>query len=92
MDVFLPKNSYRLYNTSEALWTLFPYDYCSITHNQPGDYAVSGTQVFTVKAPPQAIPKLDQLSNIDCQILSMIYQCDKSLCPPRKFAAFDGNI
>ncbi|OQV17552.1 hypothetical protein BV898_08323 [Hypsibius exemplaris] len=75
-------NAYRFYNGSEANWALFPYDYCSITHNQPSDYANSGTQGFTVISDPKAIPKLDKISNTDCKLLSMIYSCPAANCDP----------
>ncbi|OQV17553.1 hypothetical protein BV898_08324 [Hypsibius exemplaris] len=75
-------NAYRLYQTNEAYWLLFPYDYCSITHNQVKDYANAGTNGFNIINDPKAIPKLDRISNTDCKLLSLIYSCPASNCDP----------
>lgn len=72
------QNSYRKYEVTEAYWERYPYDYCSITHNQPRDYAVPGTVGFTVVNNPPAIPKWDVLSTSDCKIIGTIYNCPTS--------------
>ncbi|GAU88355.1 hypothetical protein RvY_01066 [Ramazzottius varieornatus] len=72
--------AYQTYPAAEVHITC-PYDYCSITHNQPTDFAaVNGTEVFTVKEAPYFIPKLDQLSTCDCQQLKALYGCDPATC------------
>ena len=69
-------------------WTLakafYPYDYCSVTHNQQEVFAKPGKQAFIVLDPPYRIPVLDQFSEVDCKELSEVYSCDASKCDPRK--------
>ncbi|GAV06301.1 hypothetical protein RvY_16315 [Ramazzottius varieornatus] len=78
------QSAYTMYPTdgSQAFWGRFPYDYCSITHNQPGDFALPNTAAFTMPAgaSPSFIPKLDRLSLTDCKLLNMLYGCDSSAC------------
>ncbi|XP_055354860.1 uncharacterized protein LOC129600392 [Paramacrobiotus metropolitanus] len=75
-------STYRRYSTDEAYWQLFPYDYCSITHNQPTDYAMAGTVAFSVAAGarPGCVPALNTISNTDCRLISLMYQCNTSQC------------
>ncbi|XP_055354858.1 nuclear pore complex protein DDB_G0274915-like [Paramacrobiotus metropolitanus] len=82
---------FTVYTDSQAYWGRFGYDYCSITHNQPTDYAKPGTVVFTVPAgrpnSPGCIPKLNNISNTDCQLISMFYGLNPGLCLPLNCAA-----
>ncbi|OQV14385.1 Soluble calcium-activated nucleotidase 1 [Hypsibius exemplaris] len=74
--------AYTKYSTTEAYWSLFPYDYCSITHNQPSDFAAPGTDAFTV-VPGNVVTKMPTvcgLSLIDCKGISMMYGCESSQC------------
>ncbi|XP_055338798.1 uncharacterized protein LOC129588547 [Paramacrobiotus metropolitanus] len=80
-------NAYRKYGTNEAYWALYPYDFCSITHNQPTDFALPGSVAFSVIPGPYNVPKLNQLSNTDCQILSRMYGCPVASCPALDCAA-----
>ncbi|GAU97116.1 hypothetical protein RvY_08469 [Ramazzottius varieornatus] len=72
--------SYRKYSPSEASWQLFPYDYCSITHQQQSDHALPGTVAFSVLEPPYFIPKLNRLSEYDCRLILILYGGDPSAC------------
>ena len=85
----LVQSAYNKYTTTDALWTLFPYDYCSCTHNQPSDFSMPGTPAFTIPAtaPVRFIPQpqLCTLSKTDCQLISMMYGCDSSQCTQRKY-------
>ncbi|GAV04939.1 hypothetical protein RvY_15139, partial [Ramazzottius varieornatus] len=78
---------YRPFTAQEAYWSAFPYDYCSITHNQPAENGRPAA--FTVKKAPFFIPALSRLSNTDCQLISMLYpsQCDRKKCEPLDCAA-----
>ena len=78
------QTAYRLYTSVDASWGFYPYDYCSITHNQPSDYAKAGQIAFTVKSGPPAIPHLPQLSQTDCQLIATLHGCPTQHCPPRK--------
>ncbi|OWA53592.1 hypothetical protein BV898_18013 [Hypsibius exemplaris] len=71
--------AYRLHPKESFLY-LCDYDYCSITHNQPSDFAKPGTFAFTVKNAPHHIPKLDKLSGCDCQELTELYRCKTDVC------------
>ncbi|XP_055338751.1 uncharacterized protein LOC129588525 [Paramacrobiotus metropolitanus] len=81
-DNLLIPAAYRLYVSQEAYWENFPYDFCSITHNQPGDYANPGTLAFRIRPNtlPGCIPPLETISNTDCRILSTLYNCDPYMC------------
>ncbi|XP_055338950.1 mucin-2-like [Paramacrobiotus metropolitanus] len=74
-------SAYRVYTDDEAGTShSCQYDYCSITHNQPSDFAKPGTNAFTVPYPPFYIPKLDQLSACDCIEIKWMYGCDYNSC------------
>ena len=73
--------AYEKYDWSLAT-SKYPYDYCSVTHNQPDIFAKPGTQAFQVKDPPYRIPVLDRFSEIDCKELSEVYSCDPDKCEP----------
>ncbi|XP_055348657.1 mucin-5AC-like [Paramacrobiotus metropolitanus] len=70
--------AYRKYNQSEAYWGYYAYDYCSITHNQPADFATTGNAftMTTITTTPGCIPKLNMISATDCQWLNIMYQCN----------------
>lgn len=87
-SIVVGRVAYREYLDTETYWKLFPYDYCSITHNQPEEFALPGTAAFTVLKPPFFIPKLDHLSESDCRTLLMLYNGDPSACTPVDCAAF----
>ncbi|OWA51014.1 hypothetical protein BV898_15516 [Hypsibius exemplaris] len=72
-------SAYTKYRLGDAYWSLFAYDYCSITHNKPTDF---GNPAFTLTASAvvSAIPNLCTLSLTDCKLISMLYGCDSSLC------------
>ncbi|XP_055350825.1 uncharacterized protein LOC129597360 [Paramacrobiotus metropolitanus] len=74
--------AYKQHTNREANWQLFPYDYCSVTHNQPEEFSNPGTAAFAVLKPPHFIPKLNRLSESDCKILLMLYSGDPSACTP----------
>ncbi|XP_055354859.1 uncharacterized protein LOC129600391 [Paramacrobiotus metropolitanus] len=84
-------SQFTTYLDTQAYIGRFGYDYCSITHNQPTDYAKPGTVVFTVPAgkpnSPGCIPKLSNISNTDCQLISLLYGLDATLCKPLNCAA-----
>ncbi|GAU88695.1 hypothetical protein RvY_01340-1 [Ramazzottius varieornatus] len=81
------KHSYRLYNTSEANWALRPYDFCSITHNEPSDYAAEGTVAFDILTDPKAVSRSAQISLYDCQLISIMYNCPTTRCQTLDCAA-----
>ena len=78
-------NAYRLYTAAEAIWALFPYDYCSVTHAAQTDYAQPGKLAFMVLQAPFFIPKLNRLSETDCRLLLLLYSGDPAACSPCKY-------
>ncbi|OQV21526.1 putative Carbonic anhydrase 2 [Hypsibius exemplaris] len=73
-----------LHTVSDAYWLSLPYDYNSITHNLPTDFAAPGSLAFKVKNPPYKISDKDRLSVYDCQMIAHSYGCDPARCgtPP----------
>ncbi|XP_055353826.1 zinc metalloproteinase nas-8-like [Paramacrobiotus metropolitanus] len=64
----------------ESFLYICNYDYCSVTHNQPSDFAKRGLQMFTVKNAPFYIPKTGRLSGCDCKELTELYGCPSTTC------------
>ena len=82
---FFFQGAYRPFPAASQAFALkFPYDYESITHNQPTDFAVPGKQAFTVKGAPHVIPARDKVSNKDCRFIAVLYDCDPARCAPGK--------
>ncbi|OQV26019.1 hypothetical protein BV898_00150 [Hypsibius exemplaris] len=84
------QNAYRVYTDIEAVWALFPYDYCSITHASQVDFAKPGKLAFAVLQAPFFIPKLNRLSETDCRLLLLLYGGDPSACSPLVCAGLKG--
>lgn len=60
----------------------YPYDYCSITHNEMDDFSMPGSQAFSIKNPQLTrIKRLDRLSEFDCKIIASAYACPNVRCP-----------
>ena len=77
--------AYEKYTTSNVSMPMYPYDYCSITHNDVNDFSTPGRPAFTIKnSEIIAIPKLDRLSEFDCKEICSTYECDPGSCTPRK--------
>ncbi|XP_055354856.1 mucin-2-like [Paramacrobiotus metropolitanus] len=72
--------AYNVYSTTDAYWNLYPYDYCSITHNRDTDYAQPGTKAFTVLQAPYCIPRMATISKFDCYYITRNYQCATTVC------------
>ncbi|OQV22253.1 hypothetical protein BV898_03756 [Hypsibius exemplaris] len=89
----LVANTVNIYreHTEDGSKGACPYDYCSITHNQPDVYSKEGEDGFIVRNKPFYIPKLNRLSECDCKDLSSIYAgCDAAKCEPLNCADLDG--
>ncbi|GAU95293.1 hypothetical protein RvY_06937-2 [Ramazzottius varieornatus] len=71
--------AFRLH-PKESTLNLCDYDYCSITHIQPEEFALPGTKTFTVKKFPFTIPKKEELSGCDCREIAELYKCNSDIC------------
>ncbi|XP_055331261.1 low choriolytic enzyme-like [Paramacrobiotus metropolitanus] len=84
-----PEEAYRIHESTSEV-NFYPYDYCSITHNQPEEFAKPKTEAFIVKHEPKYIPKLNHLSEIDCKEISEMYDCDPNKCEAMNCEDLDG--